>query len=106
MRTGEVSVLRIYITEGEKQLNELLGFLKSIEEVRGITVYRGTYGFGPSGKLHISSLSDLSLDLPLVIELFDEPGKVQRVMKHLCEKVKPGHMLNWSARINVDGKSD
>ena len=103
MRTSEVGVLRVYVTEGERQLNELLSFLKETEEVRGITVYRGTYGFGPSGKMRISSLSDLALDLPLVIEMFDEPGKIQRIMKNLCNKVKPGHMSSWTAKINVDG---
>lgn len=103
MRTSEVGVLRVYITEGERQLNDLLSFLKEKEEVRGITVFRGICGFGPSGQMHVATLSDLSLDLPLVIEMFDEPGKIQRIMKHLCEKVKPGHLLSWTAKINIDG---
>lgn len=103
MRTSDVAILRVYLTEGERQLNELMSFLKEKEEVRGMTIFRGSCGFGPSGQLHIASLSDLSLDLPLVIEMFDEPGKIQRVMKHLCEKIKPGHMVSWSAKINVDG---
>ena len=103
MNTAEVSVLRIYVTEGEAKLQELLKFLRDEEPVRGVTVFRGIAGFGPSGELHTSSLTDLSLDLPLVIELFDESGKVQRIMKSLSSIIKPGHMLTWPAKINIDG---
>lgn len=103
MRTSEVTIMRIYLTEGEGQLNKLISFLKKQEEVRGMTVFRGISGFGPSGTVHISSFTDLSLDLPLVIEMFDEPGKMQRIMSHLVKMVKPGHILTWSGKINVDG---
>ena len=106
MRTSDVGILRVYITEGERQLNELIGFVKEKEEVRGFTVYRGAYGFGPSGHVHIAETSDTSLDLPLVMEMFDEPGKIQRLMKHLSQKVKPGHLLSWSAKMNIDGISE
>lgn len=103
MRAAEVTIMRIFITEGESQLNDLLSFLKQTEEVRGLTVFRGISGFGPSGNVHVSGLSDLSLDLPLVIEMFDEPGKMQRIFKDLCTKVKPGHIVSWSGKTNIDG---
>jgi len=103
MRTTDVTVMRIYLTEGEGQLNQLISFLKQNEEVRGLTVFRGITGFGPSGTIHVSSLTDLSLDLPLVIEMFDEPGKMQRVMNHLSKMLKPGHIVTWPGKINVDG---
>jgi len=105
MRAAEITVMRVYITEGEGQLNELLSFLKDAKEVRGLTVFRGISGFGPSGSVHVSSLSDLSLDLPLVIEMFDEPGKMQRIFIDLCKMVKPGHILTWSGKTNIDGIS-
>ena len=64
-------------------------------------------GFGPSGQTHIADLSASAvLELPLVVELFDEPGKIQRLMKQLCEKVKPGHMISWTAKMNLDGVSE
>ena len=104
MRTSEISIMRIYVTEGEGKLKEILDYLHDIEVVRGVTVFRGIAGFGPSGEVHVSNLTDLSLDLPLVIELFDEPGKIQRLMKNLSKIVKPGHMLSWSGKMNLDGK--
>jgi len=103
VRTTEISIMRVYVTEGEGKLKEILDLLHDNETVRGVTVFRGIAGFGPTGEVHISSLSDLSLDLPLVIELFDEPGKMLRVMKILSTMVKPGHILSWSGKMNVDG---
>ncbi|HFE38224.1 MAG TPA: DUF190 domain-containing protein [Gammaproteobacteria bacterium] len=106
MRAAEVTIMRVYITEGEGKLNELLSFLKESQHVRGVTVFRGVAGFGPSGDIHLASLSDLSLDLPLVIEMFDEPGKMQRIFRDLCTKVKPGHIISWAGKTNIDGVSD
>jgi len=103
MRMSDVSIMRVYVTEGEDKLKELLDFLHNGEAVRGVTVFRGIAGFGPTGTMHLSSLTDLSLDLPLVIEMFDEPGKMQRVMKTLSTMVKPGHIVTWSAKMNLDG---
>jgi len=106
MRTSEVTVVRVYLTEGEGQLSRLMELLKSKEEVRGVTVFRGIAGFGSSRDVHTASILDVSLDLPLVLEMFDESGKMQRVMKHLSQIIKPGHMLSWSARTNIDGSSE
>jgi PII-like signaling protein len=106
MRNAEITIMRIYLTEGERQLNRLLSFLKETEEVRGLTVFRGISGFGPSGEVHVSSLTDLSLDLPLVIEMFDEPGKMQRIYVELCKMLKPGHIVMWAGKTNIDGISD
>ena len=106
MIASDVTIMRIYLTEGEAQLNKLLSFLKQKEEVRGVTVFRGVSGFGPSGAIHISNLMDLSLDLPLVVEMFDEPEKMQRVLEHLNTMIKPGHILMWSGKTNIDGNKE
>ena len=106
MRAADITVMRVYITEGEGKLDELLTFLKNEKEVRGLTVFRGITGFGPSGNVHVSNLSDLSLDLPLVIEMYDEPGKMQRIFMDLSKMVKPGHILTWSGKTNIDGISE
>jgi hypothetical protein len=36
-----------------------------------------------------------------VVEFFDEPGKAAQIMEHLADAAKPGHMLSWTACINV-----
>jgi PII-like signaling protein len=52
--------------------------------------------------VHSSTLLDLSLDLPLVIEFFDEPAKVKRILAHLADILPPGHVVSWSARVNTN----
>jgi len=90
----------VYLHEAGSHLDELLGYLHDESRVRGVTVFRGVTGFGVSGEFHSSTLIDLSLDLPVVIEFFDEPDKVAAIIDHLNTKVKPGHIVHWPARIN------
>jgi uncharacterized protein len=92
--------VRIYLTEGEKLLKTLLAKLHDEEKVRGVTVFRGISGFGRSGVVHSSTLLDLSLDLPVVIEFFDDPGKVRRILGHLKGLLPAGHVLSWPAQVN------
>ena len=100
MKTHDVTIVRIYLTETERLLKTLIAKLHDEEKVRGVTVFRGIAGFGRSGKVHSSTLLDLSLDLPVVIEFFDEPEKVRRILTHLEKILPPGHVVSWSARIN------
>jgi PII-like signaling protein len=102
MKFSEVTVVRVYLTETEKLLKKLLAKLHDEEKVSGVTVFRGISGFGRSGVVHSSTLLDLSLDLPLVIEFFDEPAKVKRILDHLKDILPPGHVVSWSARVNTN----
>ena len=89
MKHSDVTVVRIYLTEGEKLLKTLLAKLHDDEQVRGVTVFRGISGFGRSGMVHSSTLLDLSLDLPVVVEFFDTPAKVKRILGHLKDLLPP-----------------
>lgn len=95
-----VTMVRVYFTEGRKHMEPIIQYLHEIAKVKGVTVFRGIYGFGQSGSLHSSSLVDLSLDLPLVIEFFDEPKRVDGILKELNQKIDPGHIVIWSAEMN------
>ena len=97
---NNVTVVRVYITEGDHKLKPLMARLHDEEKVRGVTVFRGISGFGKSGKMHSSSLLDLSMDLPVVIEFFDEPAKVGRILEHLDAMLEPGHVVSWEAQVN------
>ena len=98
----EVTMVRIYLTEGDHKFRELLDCLHNKEQVRGVTAFRGIAGFGKSGKIHDSSLLDVSLDLPLVIEFFDLPDKAERILQDLKKIIEPGHAVCWSAKLNMD----
>lgn len=96
-----VTIVRIYLTEADAQLKPLLKQLHDEEQVKGVTAFRGIAGFGASGKLHSSTLLDLSLDLPVVVEFFDAPDKIEKILEHLSARIKPGHMVHWSAEVNA-----
>jgi uncharacterized protein len=100
MNSRDVTVVRIYITEGEKLMKRLLAKLHDEERVRGVTVFRGIAGFGRSGVMHSSQLLDLSLDLPIVVEFFDEPRKAETILQHLADVVPPGHIVSWPAKVS------
>lgn len=100
MKTVEVTVVRIYLSEKDAQLDKLVRRLHDLEKVRGVTVFRGISGFGGSGELHTARLMDLSLNLPVVVEFFDAPDKVARIVEHFHSTIKPGHIMQWAAKIN------
>lgn len=100
MTDHNVTMVQVYLTEGEGRLKKLLSCLHDEEKVRGVTVFRGVTGFGRSGRMHSSSLLELSGDLPMVIQFFDEPGKVARILEHLRSQVEPGHIVSWAAMVH------
>lgn len=100
MKRTEVTVVRIYLSEGHAQLDALMKRLHDWEHLRGLTVFRGVAGFGESGSLHTAKFVDLSLDLPVVVEFFDAPDKVAAAIDHLDGTIKPGHLVSWTAWVN------
>ena len=100
MKTIDITVVRIYLHEGGGRLQSLLSYLHDESRVRGVTVFRGISGFGQSGEYHSSALIDMSLDLPVVIEFFDTPERVDAMLEYLNTLVQPGHLMFWSASMN------
>ena len=93
-------MVRVYLSESQRLLPKLLAKLHDEEKVRGVTVFRGISGFGKSGVVHSSTLLDLSLDLPVIIEFFDTPAKVTGILEHLRDLLPAGHVVSWSAQVN------
>lgn len=102
MKQITVTMVRIYLTEAEGKLEPLIKRLHDWEKVRGVTVFRGISGFGKSGEIHSSNLLSMSLDLPLVVEFFDEPEKVTSILEHLEGMIAPGHIVSWDASLAVE----
>ena len=83
----EMTMVRLYLTEGDKLLKSIMEYLHDEVKVRGVTVFRAMTGFGSTGAMHSADLLTMSLDLPLVVEFFDEPEVVERLTQ-LLERVK------------------
>lgn len=101
MSQRTVTMVRVYLTEKDHKLNELVKCLHDELGVRGVTVLRAIEGYGESGEWHGSSLLDVSLNLPLVLEFFDTPEKVERAMERIHDYVGPGHVVSWEANLNL-----
>ncbi|QXP84242.1 DUF190 domain-containing protein [Methylococcus sp. ANG] len=98
--SGEVTFVRIYLREGEHVMRELVKHLQVTHEIAGLTVFQGTAGIGSDGKLRTASLVDLSLDLPLVVEFFDTPERVEAALADVVEKYQLRHVVTWPAKVH------
>ena len=102
MNTKQVTIARVYTLEGHDQLNKALDILRDEEKIYGVTIIRGIAGFGENREVHTSSLLTLSLELPLVIEFYDEPEKIEKAINVLKSRLNLKHIINWSAKAYLD----
>jgi PII-like signaling protein len=100
---SDVLMVRIYLSEADqgkrrKLMQEILTLLQDRHAVQGVTVFRGIAGFGVRGEVRADDILRLNVDLPLVIEFFDEP-KVAEAAIHLLDDLVPeGHIVSWPAQ--------
>lgn len=99
MSDSQVLMVRVYLTERTGQLKELMAYLHDESKVKGVTAFRGIAGFGKLGHMHSASLLDLSFDLPIVLEFFDEPARALAIIEYLKTRVEPEHIVFWGARV-------
>jgi len=102
MSSRDVTMARIYTLEGHDQLNRALDILRDEEKIMGVTIIRGIAGFGKNREVHTSSLLDLSLELPLIIEFYDEPDRVEKAIQTLKSRVDFKHIVSWPATAHID----
>ena len=90
----EALLLRIYIGESDRWKHQPLYeaiVLKARElHLAGATVLRGPMGYGKSSCLHTAKILQLSMDLPLVIEIVDTEEKIHLFLPVLDEMMKGG----------------
>jgi uncharacterized protein len=99
----DVLMVRIYLSEADhgrrKTLTrEILSTLHDRHAVKGVTVFRGVAGFGADGEVHADDMLRLNVDLPLVVEFFDEPPAAEAAIHLLETMVAQGHIVSWPAK--------
>ena len=91
---GEGKLVRIFIGESDTwhgtPLYQAIVQRVRAEGLAGATVVRGIEGFGADSRIHTSRILRLSEDLPIVIEIVDEPEKIDDVLPLLDEMVAEG----------------
>ena len=87
-------LLRIFCGEkdrcGAQPLYEAIVLKARESHLAGATVLRGPMGFGKSSRLHTAKILQLSMDLPLVIEIVDEESKLREFLPMLDGMMQGG----------------
>jgi len=111
MRTlREAALLRVHISERDRHHGHPLYeavVLKAREHgLAGATVLRGLVGYGRSSHIHTGRILDLSLDLPLVIEIVDDEERIAEFLPLLDQMVGHGLVTLEKVRVLRDRPAD
>lgn len=90
----EARLLRIFIGESDKfegrPLYQAIVERARLRELAGATVLRGYLGFGANSRIHSARILRLSEDLPMVIEIVDEPERISAFVAELDGMIGEG----------------
>ncbi|TAL67603.1 MAG: DUF190 domain-containing protein [Bacteroidetes bacterium] len=87
---GKSQVLRIYIGSldkaGHKPMYESIVLEAKKFGIAGASVFRGVLAYGANSILHSAKIWELSADLPIIIEMVDQKGKIEAFIEYLSQK--------------------
>ena len=87
-------LLRIFIGEsdhfGHLPLHEAIVNEARKRGMAGATVVRGIMGFGKASRIHTAKILRLSEDLPVVIEIVDNPERIEAFLPDLDGMIGEG----------------
>lgn len=96
-------LLRVFIGESDRHQGKPLYeqiVLKARElNLAGATVLRGVMGFGANSRLHTAKLLELSIDLPMVIEVVDTEENINKLMPFIDETFTEGLVTLEKMRV-------
>jgi uncharacterized protein len=95
MRTQQQAErLRIFINESDRwegrSLHESIVRTAREQGLAGATALRGIEGFGAGGRVHSVKVLHLSEDVPIVIEILDQPEKIAAFLPTLDKMIGEG----------------
>ena len=104
----EAVLLRIHLGESDhwhhQPLYEAIVLKAREMHLAGATVLRGPMGYGRSSRLHTAKVLRLSEDLPLVIEIVDEEGRINSFLPVLEEMMQGGLVTMEKVKVISGGK--
>jgi PII-like signaling protein len=96
-------LLRIFLGESDRYrhqpLYEAIVVRAREMQMAGATVLRGPMGFGASSRIHTAKIIQLSMDLPLVVEIVDTEDKINGFLPILDEMMSGGLVTLEKARV-------
>lgn len=97
---GQAKILRIFISSTDRfkhtPLYEVIVYAAKRYGLTGATVLKGVMGFGSSSVVHSQKFWEVSEKLPMVIEIVDEPKKIEDFTETILpyfEKIRTGCMI-------------
>lgn len=100
---SEAELLRIFIGESDKwhgkPLYEALVHLARERGLAGATVLRGVMGFGAHSRMHTAKILRLSEDLPVVVEIVDEPERIESFVAEIDGMIEEGLVTLANVRV-------
>jgi hypothetical protein len=98
----EARMVRVYLSESNRELEHLLTCLHDELGVRGVTVARRNKRCGSPSAPHSGFFMDRVVEWPLVLEFLDEPAEAARAIERISDLVDPGHVVSWT--VTVEGE--
>ena len=99
----EAMLLRIFIGESDRWEHKPLyeALVLKIRELglAGATVFRSPMGFGASSLVHTAKILQLSMDLPVAIEVVDAAEKINAFLPVLDDMVGGGLVTMQNVRV-------
>ena len=99
----EALLLRVFIGESDryegKPLYEQIVLKARKLNLAGATVLKGIMGFGADSRIHTAKLLELSVDLPMVIEIVDTEENINKLLPFIDETVTEGLVTLEKMRV-------
>lgn len=99
----EAELLRIFIGESDryqgKPLYEVIVLEARKRGMAGATVLRGVMGFGADSRMHTAKILRLSEDLPIIVEIVDNPERIAAFLPELDKMIDEGLITLERARV-------
>ena len=101
----DAQLLRILIGESDKHghhpLYEVIVQQAREAGLAGATMLRGTTGFGKSSHIHTEKILQLSMDLPVVVEIVDSEEKISAFLPQVDALLAEAGALVTLERVKV-----
>ena len=97
---SDAKLLRVFLGESDKirhvPLYEAIVIEAKKAGLAGATAWRGLMGFGPTSRIRTAKILDLSVDLPIVVEITDDESKIAAflpVLDRLLAEANSGGLI-------------
>jgi len=102
IKKQKVTLVRVYTDDNKGHISTMLDKLHNRGDVIGTTIFRGVAGFGDQGRIHQSSLLDLSGHLPVVIEFYHKSDKSDELINFVHEQISNAHIISWDVNLSFE----